>query len=183
MIVLLWFFRVPLVLLFGAGILLTYAWPQSARDSFAAQVSHDMCAPPHVCPAAPPASGVPALLQVIGAPAPGPGVVYSVAQLEQALQGQGVAEPGAHVGAAVAKAESGGRSGARHLCPPDCAPGQAPEQSYGPWQENVLAHPWVSAACAMALSCAAWAAARISGGGRDWTPWTDYVNGSWRAFA
>lgn len=184
MIGLLWYFRHPLVILLGIGIALSYVWPQPAREQFAAQVSHDMCAPPHVCPTSPPAGVAPALLQVLSGIAPaGPGVTYSGAQLEQALQGAGVGEPGAHTGAAVALAESGGRSDAVHLCPPSCAPGQAPERSYGPWQINVLAHPGVSAACAMALACAAVAAAAISDQGRNWGPWSMYGSGAWRAFA
>lgn len=113
----------------------------------------------------------------------GPGVVYAEAQMEQALAAVRVPEPSAHVGAAIGMAESGGRSDAIHLCPPRCDPGQAPEQSYGPWQLNVLAHRWVAPACAMSLGCAAQAVAAISGHGSNWTPWTTYVNGAWRRYA
>ena len=37
--------------LLGVSMWLAAAWPQSARDRFAAAVAHDMCAPPHSCQA------------------------------------------------------------------------------------------------------------------------------------
>lgn len=112
----------------------------------------------------------------------GPGVVYSFDQLAGALEADGVSGANARVGAAVAEAESGGRSGAVHLCPPDCIPGQAPERSYGPWQINVLAHPDISPACAMELTCAAGAAARISDQGRNWRAWSTYNSGAFGSY-
>jgi hypothetical protein len=162
--------------LLALGMYLSVAWPVSAREQFAAQVAHDMCRPPHSCPVDPP-SAAPPLIQALAAPS-GPGVVYSAAQMEAALVAAGVPEPSAHVGAAVGMAESRGRSDAE--C--DSCAGVL-EDSVGPWQENLLAHPWLTRACAMALDCAARAAARISGGGRNWSAWSDYVNGAWRAFA
>jgi hypothetical protein len=112
----------------------------------------------------------------------GPGVVYSYAELVGALEAAGVPPAAAPVGAAIARAESGGRSDAVHLCPTNCVPGQAPEQSYGPWQINVLAHPDVSPACAMELGCAARAAARISNYGRNWNAWSTYNSGAFGSY-
>jgi len=140
-------------------------------------------------PPSPPASGG----AVPGGPLPdpayvppvpaGPGVVYTRAQMEQALQAAGVPEPAAHTGAAIGMAESGGRSDAVHLCPPRCDPGQGPERSYGPWQLNLIAHPRVTVACAEALGCAAQQTAAISGHGSNWTPWTTFTSGAWRKYA
>jgi hypothetical protein len=107
----------------------------------------------------------------------GPGVVYSYAQLAEALVAAGVPAASANVGAAIAEAESGGRSDAVHLCPPRCDPGQGPERSYGPWQINMIGRSWITPACAMALACAANGASRISGRGTNWTPWSTYGNG------
>lgn len=127
---------------------------------------------------APPAAPAPPVPAPPPAPA-GPGVVWTEAQLQAALQAQGLTPAHAHVGAAIAEAESGGRSDAVHLCPPRCDPGQGPEESWGAWQLNRAAHPWVSVACAVSLACAAHAVAVISGWGADWTPWSTYGSGAY----
>lgn len=51
----------------------------------------------------------------------------------------------------------------------------------GLWQINRRYHPEVSDACALTPSCAAQAAFRISQGGVNWTSWTTFQNGSYRA--
>ncbi len=129
-------------------------------------------------PGPPEGAGVslPAAEQVAG------GTVYSYDQLANALADEGITAWSANVGAAVAEAESGGRADAVHLCPPDCVPHQAPERSYGPWQVNVLVHKWVSAACAMALKCAAKVVQVLSSGGSDWSAWSTYNSGAYLAY-
>jgi hypothetical protein len=118
------------------------------------------------------------------APNPAPAIpdytgrVYAFSQLQGALEHEGLAPDRAHIGAAIAEAESGGRADA--VCA-SCA--GVPEYSIGPWQVNLWAHQWVTRTCAMALDCAAHAAAVISGHGADWTPWSTYVRGTWRAYA
>lgn len=178
--------RWALLALVVLTVLVQKYWTKADSDRLAASISASVCAEkptPAVCvtgaAAAAPAPPPPA---APAAPS-GPGVVYSEAQMEAALLRAGVPEPSAHTGAAIGEAESGGRSDAVHLCPPRCDPGQAPERSYGPWQINLLAHPWVSAACAMALACAASAAAAISDRGRNWWPWSTYASGAWRRYA
>ncbi|HEV2104194.1 MAG TPA: hypothetical protein VGU27_00600 [Candidatus Eisenbacteria bacterium] len=161
----LWYFRRPLVVLLVLGMALAQWWPAADRSRTADAIAHSAWsyATSHGAQDVAPA---------------GAGVVYSEAQLEGALQAEAVPEPNAHVGAAVAEAESGGRSDA--VC--DSCTGVR-EYSVGPWQENLYAHPWLSRACAVALRCAAWAAAAISGRGSNWWPWTTYRTGAWRAFA
>lgn len=50
----------------------------------------------------------------------------------------------------------------------------------GPWQINNRAHPDVSDACAHDLICATQAAYRISGGFKNWRPWTTFTGGQYR---
>ncbi len=51
----------------------------------------------------------------------------------------------------------------------------------GGWQLNSCYHAEVTDACAFDLACAAQATDRISGGGADWTAWTTYQSGAYRA--
>lgn len=45
----------------------------------------------------------------------------------------------------------------------------------GPWQINVIAHPWVNAHLLVtSWRYSAKVAYRISDGGRDWLPWTTH---------
>jgi len=76
---------------------------------------------------------------------------------------------------AVALAESGGNPAAL---------GQNPDGSRdrGLWQVNDRAHPDVADACAFDPSCNAQAAYAISGGWQDFTPWTTFQTGAYRAF-
>lgn len=106
-------------------------------------------------------------------------VVYTQAQLQEALQKQGMLPGRAHIGSAIAEAESGGKSDAVHLCPPNCIPNQGPENSYGPWQINLQKHPTVTQQCAEDLNCAAHATYLISDYGQNWNPWSTYLNGAY----
>jgi hypothetical protein len=179
------FLAFAIVLSIPASWVCTQVWPVSARDQFAAHLAASVCSqrpPPPECSPKPGKTGTPLLNAIAGRPATsvpsGPGVTYSFAQLVQALEGAGV-PPGArsHTGAAIARAESGGRSAA--ICD-SCA--GVREYSVGPWQINLLAHPGVSTACAIALNCAAAAASAISGRGSNWSPWTTYTQGTYRRY-
>lgn len=110
-------------------------------------------------------------------PAAAPNGAYSFDQLRNALQGTGMDAGKATVGAAIAEAESSGQKDA--WCQ-NCA--GVFEQSVGPWQINLNAHPDVSIECAESLNCAAAAAARISSGGTNWSSWSTYKSGAYRAY-
>lgn len=75
---------------------------------------------------------------------------------------------------AISRAESGCRTEATAVTPR--------EYSVGPLQLNLRAHPWVTEDCARDPYCAAQAAYRISGGGRNLRPWSTYVSGAFRRF-
>jgi len=179
------FLAFAIVLSIPASWVFTQVWPVAARDQFAASFAASVCAQkpaPQECATKPAKTGTPLLNTIAGrpsAPVPsGPGVTYSFDQLVQALEGAGVPPGGrSHTGAAIARAESGGRSAA--ICD-SCA--GVREYSVGPWQLNLLAHPGVSAACAMALNCAEAAASAISGRGSNWSPWTTYTTGAYRRY-
>jgi len=117
-----------------------------------------------------------------------PNTVYSQDQMTRALVLSMTVEQ-AQTGAAIGEAESGGRAGSiANTGRPDRygyhlpAAGATPEYSVGPWQINLLAHPDVSVNCAMDLSCAADAVARISAHGTNWSAWTTYRTGAYRQF-
>lgn len=71
-------------------------------------------------------------------------------------------------GVAVALTESGGRSNARNYNPPE-------EDSWGPWQINLLAHPKVTRQCAKELACSTRYAHQLWRG-LGWEPWTVYTS-------
>lgn len=100
---------------------------------------------------------------------------YSIADLTAAAGRAGFSGPSQAIAVAVSLAEDGAR--ALH------AVGLNGDGSRdrGPWQINDRAHPDVPDGCAFDLDCAAAAAYRISDGGRDWSPWTTYVSGAYRA--
>lgn len=110
--------------------------------------------------------------------------VYSYAQLKQALINNKLDANQANIGAAIAEAESHGKATDVHFCPPDCIPGQLPERSYGPWQINTLAHPWVAPICAEDLNCAAHATVIIATTkyGISWYPWSTYQYGQYKQY-
>lgn len=99
-------------------------------------------------------------------------MAYTFSDLVQLLQSAGLDSASAATGAAVALAESGGDPG---------AVGDA-GTSFGLWQIHLPAHPDVTQACALDPRCAAAAAARISNLGLDWSPWTTWRTGAYRAF-
>lgn len=76
---------------------------------------------------------------------------------------------------AVARAESAHKPDARLV-----NPGNGTDR--GLWQINSKYHPNVSDACAYSPSCNARAMARISNGGRKWSPWWSWKNGKHRPF-
>jgi hypothetical protein len=75
---------------------------------------------------------------------------------------------------AVALAESGGDPHARNVNTDGSV-------DRGLFQINSKAHPEVSDACAYNVFCATKAALRISNHGTDWTPWTTYKTGAYKA--
>ena len=84
------------------------------------------------------------------------------------------------VAVAVGLAESGGDPTAKRRNPPTpgCPTGSLDR---GGWQLNDCYHAEVTDACAYHLVCAARETYRISAGGADWTPWTTFTSGAWRA--
>lgn len=54
------------------------------------------------------------------------------------------------------------------------------EESYGPWQIHLLAHPDVTKSCAMDLQCSTAAAYKISNGGTNYNPWSTFTNGAYK---
>lgn len=80
--------------------------------------------------------------------------------------------PDPRVAAAVAMAESGGN------------PAAVGDEgtSFGLWQIHVPAHPEFDARELVDARYCAQAALLVSHGGRDWTPWTTYRSGAYRAY-
>jgi Lysozyme like domain len=109
---------------------------------------------------------------------------YSFQQLEQAWEQAGGPAASAVTAAAIAEAESGGnpRPGELNSTPPD--------YSVGPWQINYYGNLYSSRTAAFGppsllesnLLDDARAAVSISGGGKDFSPWTEYTNGGYRSY-
>lgn len=78
---------------------------------------------------------------------------------------------------AVAMAESGGRENARGV-----NSDSRRTVDRGPWQINSYWHREVPDAEAYNYDAAARHAFRISGGGRNWSPWTTYKTGAYRRY-
>jgi hypothetical protein len=99
----------------------------------------------------------------------------AVAAAQAGFTGQGL-----RLAVAVGLAESGGNPTARGPNPP--TPGcPAGSLDQGAWQLNNCNHPEVSDTCADDLACAAVATYRISAAGSDWSEWTTYSSGAYRA--
>lgn len=103
------------------------------------------------------------------------------AQLAMYAQAAGVRDT--DTAAAIAQAESGGRTRAHNLIPPD--------DSYGPWQINMLGALGPARRKALGISSNtdlydpavnARAMAMISRGGTDWSPWSTYKAGTYRKY-
>lgn len=99
----------------------------------------------------------------------------NVARLIQAAQRAGFTGEGLRIAVAVALAESGGRENARGV-----NSDSRRTVDRGPWQINSYWHREVPDAEAYNYDAAAHHAFRISGGGRNWSPWTTYKTGAYR---
>jgi len=82
--------------------------------------------------------------------------------------------PDPNLAAAVAMAESGGNSQA--------LASTAKEYSVGLWQVNMKAHTTWTEAQLRDPATNAQAALSISSHGKNWTPWSAYTNGTYKAF-
>jgi hypothetical protein len=107
--------------------------------------------------------------------------VLSQAQLAAYAASAGIANP--QLAAAIAMAESGGDTRSHNPIPPD--------NSYGPWQINMLGSMGPERRKALGISSNdqlydpavnARAASMISKGGTDWTPWSTYTSGAYKKF-
>lgn len=110
---------------------------------------------------------------------PRPGVRMTLAQLRSLAAHLGFPDP--VTAAAVAMAESGGNPGAINIVA-NPLPGNAPERSFGLWQINTLAHPQYDEGQLGDPTYNGQAAFAISSGGRNWTPWSTYTSGAYRAY-
>jgi hypothetical protein len=109
-----------------------------------------------------------------------PVAAHGAAGLAVAAAQAGFTGQGLRLAVAVGLAESGGNPTARGPNPP--TPGcRAGSTDRGAWQLNTCYHPEVADACAADLACAAEATYRISSGGSDWSEWTTYTSGAYRA--
>ena len=99
---------------------------------------------------------------------------YRAIQIARVTERAGFRGRGWVVSVAVSLAESGGRTRARHINT-DCSVDR------GLWQINSRWHHEVSNRQAFRPRRAAQAAHRISAGGSNWTQWTTYNNGAYRA--
>lgn len=63
----------------------------------------------------------------------------------------------------------------------DSPPNKDGSHDRGPFQINSHAHAEVPDSCAHELACSAQAAYKISNGYKNWTPWTTYKTGAYRA--
>jgi len=115
--------------------------------------------------------GTDAVIPVAGGGAAG----LAVAAAQAGFTGQGL-----RLAVAVGLAESGGDPTARNPNPPTPGcPGGSLDR--GGWQLNTCYHTEVSDACADDLACAAEQTYQISAAGSDWSAWTTYTSGAYRA--
>lgn len=107
----------------------------------------------------------------------------SYEQLASVALGAGVPKANAATAVAIAMAESGGNPNAHNAVPPD--------NSYGLWQINMLGSMGPARRKQFGLSSNdelfnpatnARAMFAISGGGKNWSPWTTYTRGTFMAF-
>ncbi len=103
---------------------------------------------------------------------------YTLSQLVTAAYNAGFRGLGLRNAVATSLAENSSYSLTAHNTG---TPGN-PEDSYGPWQVNRFAHPQYTAQQLTTLDGAAKAAFEISNGGKDFTPWTQFVNGAYNNF-
>jgi Lysozyme like domain len=81
------------------------------------------------------------------------------------------------IASSIAMAESGGDT---NIINPGTA--LVPEYSVGLWQINLRAHPQYTVASMQNPTQNAAAMFSISGGGKNWNPWSTYTNGSYMQF-
>ena len=98
----------------------------------------------------------------------------SFRQIKSLAVRQGFSRDKAEILAAIALAESGGNTRAVYKTDR--------EYSVGLYQINLRAHPYITAAEAYDPVTATQWAYQISGGGKDFTPWTAYTTGAYRRF-
>lgn len=105
------------------------------------------------------------------------------AEIAQYARGAGLSGDAVAISVAIALAESGGNPKAHNPVPPD--------NSYGLWQINMLGSLGTARRRQFGISSNdelydpatnARAMYAISGGGKDWTPWTTYTRGAYLAF-
>lgn len=99
------------------------------------------------------------------------------ARLIEAARRAGFTGQALQVAVAIAMAESGGRENARGV-----NSDRRRTVDRGPWQINSHWHREVPDSEAYNYDAAARHAFRISGGGRNWSPWTTYKTGAYRQY-
>jgi Lysozyme like domain len=112
---------------------------------------------------------------------------YSAAERLAAIQKQGFPDPTTALGISLAEFGVGRDINAQAQSDVFYQPGQNPsypqggrEQSFGPWQIHLPAHPDVTQSCAMDLTCSTAAAYKISNGGTNFNPWSTFTNGAYK---
>jgi len=119
-------------------------------------------------------------------PAPASSGRLTLAQLRTLAIAAGFPDP--DVAAAVAMAESGdGRTADPYAVRDtrnrtDLPPNTQPEWSIGLWQINVLAHPSADPTRLNDPAYNATQAMIVSNNGTDWSHWTTYTHGTYRAY-
>lgn len=88
--------------------------------------------------------------------------------------------PDVDTAAAVAMAESRGYTDAENIHGPE--PHALPERSFGLWQINTLAHPQFDERRLREPEYNARAAFVVSAGGTDWSHWSTFTHGDYRAW-
>ena len=106
--------------------------------------------------------------------APSSSVSGNESLYRKALQAAGFTQQGINTMIAIGKAESGLRSEATLSTPK--------EYSVGAFQINLKAHPQVSESAARDPYQAAAYAYQLSGGGKNYTPWTTYTSGKYKGY-
>jgi hypothetical protein len=94
--------------------------------------------------------------------------------IRQALKSAGFTQQGVDTMTAIGYAESGLRSNA--------TANTSKEYSVGPFQINLKAHPYIPESEARDPTTAAKWAYQLSGGGKNYTPWTTYTSGKYRRY-
>lgn len=107
----------------------------------------------------------------------------SQAELVAALRAVGMSAARAQIGGAVGMAESGGNLQAHNAVPPD--------DSYGPWQINMIGALGPARRAAYGLhadsdlfdlATSARVVKAISHSGADWSPWSTFTSGAYKTY-